>query len=99
MCRSGQCEEEFFQFRFGHGFFVVGGLAGHAFAEAGGDDLEAGFVEGAGHCGELGDDVFAVASVFDHADHSGQLAVRSPQAVEYQCDAVFVADHCDLLMV
>jgi hypothetical protein len=55
--RSGQCEEELFQFCFGHGLFVVCGVAGHAFTKAGGHDLESGFVEGAGDGGELSDDV------------------------------------------
>src|SRR5699024_2141805 len=45
---SGQAEEELLQFGQIHRFGAVGGLAGDAFAQPGGDDREAGAVEGAG---------------------------------------------------
>ena len=62
---SGEGEEQLFQFGFGHRLLVVTVVAGEALTESGGDELEAGFVQGTGDGGELGDDVFAFTAVFD----------------------------------
>src|SRR6476646_10740171 len=60
---SGEREEQFLEFGFGHRFRAVGPGATNAFPQAGRDDLESGPVQGAGYRGELGDHVLAVAAL------------------------------------
>jgi hypothetical protein len=79
--RSGEGEEELFQLRLGHRRGLPVGL-GQALAHPTRDDLETGPVERAGDGGELGDDVLAVASGFDHGDDAGELALGAAQPVE-----------------
>src|SRR5690606_29096253 len=61
--RSGQGEEELFEFRLGHRLLAVLSGVGQAFLQTCRDDLETRAVEGAGNRGELGNDVLAVAAL------------------------------------
>src|SRR5690606_27149517 len=55
---------------------------GEAALEAGGDDREAGPVEGLGGGGELGDDVGAVGAALEHLDDAPDLPLGAAQAVD-----------------
>ncbi|GAA3120617.1 hypothetical protein GCM10020254_79710 [Streptomyces goshikiensis] len=82
MCAGqGEGEEELFEFFLGHGRLVLVGV-GHALTHAAGHDLEAGAVQGFGDGSELGDDILAVASGFDHGDDARELPLGAAQAVE-----------------
>src|SRR5690606_22763020 len=77
---SGEAHEELFELG-SVDFGLLGVRALHeALLQAGGDDLEAGAVEGTGDRGELSDHLFAVALVLDHLDDAAQLALRAAQA-------------------
>ena len=72
---------------------VAGGLGlvgvGDAVGEAGGDELEPGLFEGSGGSADLGDDVFALAAVVEHAFDAGELAADTVQALADVVDDLF----------
>ena len=72
---------------------VVGVGPGNAFAQSGGDYLEAGAVQCPGHGGQLGDDILAVASLFDHRDHPRELSLGPAQPIRDRGNGVFVTNH------
>src|SRR5215469_15827449 len=79
--RSGEREEEPFQL----GAVGLGGAiaVGGALLQAGGDDLEAGPVQGAGRRGELGHHVGAVAAFIDHPDDPADLALGPAKPLDH----------------
>ena len=68
-------------------------IDGRAFAEAAGDDLEAGAVQCLGYRRELGHHVFAIATLLNHRDHAGELALGPTQPVEDLGDVVLITQH------
>ncbi|CDZ91160.1 conserved hypothetical protein [Rhodococcus ruber] len=80
---SGEREEELLEFLLGQ--LVDAGvvlLVEDALPQPGGDDLEAGPVQGTRDRGELGDHLAALAPALDHGDDPGELALRTAQPVE-----------------
>ena len=71
----------------------AGWFAGDAFTQAGGHDLEPRAVKGTGNGRQLRHHVLALAPLFDHRDHTGELTLRSAQPVEHRVDGFLVADH------
>ncbi len=68
-------------------------VAGKALPQAGGHDREARPVEGTGDGRELGDDVLAVATLLDHAEHAGELTLRALDAVDRGAEVLRVELH------
>src|SRR5690349_10815873 len=61
---------------------VVGAALGDALLKTRGHDGEAGAVQRLGDSGKLGDDVLAVAALFEHAYDAGQLALGALDPVD-----------------
>src|SRR5690349_12585086 len=90
---SGQREEQLLQLGFRHGLIAVGCIASHAFPQSRRDNLEPGTVQRTGDRGELGDDVLAVAALFDHRDHSIELSSSAAQSIQHCHNGVFITNH------
>jgi len=74
---------------------VTGGLTSrHALAQTGRHDLETGPIEGARGCGELREDLGAVAAFFDHANHPSDLALCAAKALYHRVETYTVCIHC-----
>ena len=76
--REGQ--EELFHLLAVHG--VGSAAVGEALLEAGGDDCIAGAVQRPADRGDLGDDVLAVATGFDHPQHAADLTLGAAQSLD-----------------
>ena|SRR6266536_4258767 len=81
---SGEGEKELLELSaIGRCLGGTGILADDALLEAGRDDLESGTVQCARGCGELGQNIGAVAAILDHLDHATDLPLRAPKTFDH----------------
>lgn len=78
-----QREEQFFQLGLGQPGNAVSPRTADTLTKPGCDDLEPGPIKCARDSGKLRNHVLALSALFDHGDHSGELALRTPQSVQY----------------
>ena len=55
--------------------------------------LKPALVQSSGHGGQLGDDILAVATLFDHRDHPRELSLGPAQPIQDRGNGVFVTNH------
>lgn len=75
---SGQRKEELLQFLLIHAALFLG----QALLQSAGNNGEASPIQRLGYSSQLGDDILAVAALFQHAGHGGELALGALQSID-----------------